>query len=93
MSQAGFIDGRMPIIVAPYLTVDGEPYNVRRSLRERLFSRPWRPWVCTRTIVPQIPDPSMYSMLDPISGRQTIVAHPETFKRVKHELANQEESR
>lgn len=30
------------------------PETVRRSWKERLFTRPWRPWVSTKTI--QVPN-------------------------------------
>ncbi len=33
----------------------GAPCEVRRTWRERLFSRPWRPLQATRTVVPMVP--------------------------------------
>lgn len=50
------------IIENPLLVVPGEPRTVRRSWRERLFSRPWHPWTPTKTIVPMVPDPSAYAL-------------------------------
>lgn len=65
------------VITSPYLTEAGEPYDVRRSLRERLFSRPWHPLQRTRTITPQVPMKGGYRL-----GHDTVVMHPETFRQL-----------
>lgn len=46
------------------------PEIVRRSWKERLFERPWQPWVATKTI--QVPNykPAIYRI------GNTIVYHP-----------------
>lgn len=55
----------------------GEPYQVRRTWKERLFSRPWRPWVRTRTVTPMKPDPRIYQSPDGY-----LVGHPVTVDRM-----------
>lgn len=59
------------IIESVYLTEPGEPYKVRRTWRERLFSLPWQPLKATRTITPQVPMRGGYQL-----GDGTIVMHP-----------------
>lgn len=49
--------GSLEIVPVEAMTVDGEPYQARRPWRERLFTRPWRPWRATKTACPQVPDP------------------------------------
>ena len=70
--------GGCRVIESVYLTEMGEPVIVRRSWRERLFSRPWRPWKATKTITPQVPMKGGYCLAD-----GTLVMHPETLRRVK----------
>lgn len=59
------------VITSEYLTEPGEPIEVRRSWRERLFSRPWQPRKRTRTVIPQVP-----SRQASIMPNGTIVIHP-----------------
>ena len=63
------------------MTEPGEPYEVRRSWKERLFSRPWRPMRATRTLVPQVPSRKV------ILFGQKIIAHPSVVKEIKRQLA------
>lgn len=37
----------MPVLESPFAVTEKE---VRRTWRERLFSRPWRPWVATKKV-------------------------------------------
>lgn len=67
----------MHVIESLYLTEAGEPYAVRRSWRERLFSRPWRPMTATRTITPQVPMKGGFHLAD-----GTLVMHPETLRQL-----------
>lgn len=66
------------VIESEYLTEAGEPVQVRRSWRERLFSRPWRPLRQTRTVIPQVPMKGGYRL-----GKHTIVMHPETLRQLR----------
>lgn len=43
------------IITSLAMCEDGEPYEVKRTWKERLFSSPWQPFRKTRWITPQIP--------------------------------------
>ncbi len=74
----------MRILESEYLTVDGEPVQVRRSWRERLFSRPWRPLTTTRTVVPQVPNPGLMRI-----DARTIVLHPETARLFRERFNGQ----
>ena len=71
----------MKVITSLWLTESGTPYEQRRTLRERLFTRPWRPWVTTRTEVPQIPSTNVLQLTN-----GTIVMHPARWEQLKSEL-------
>ena len=58
------------IIENPMLTVAGEPYTVKRTWKERLFSKPWRPTRATKTIVPQVPSREV------VQYGRTLIMHP-----------------
>lgn len=65
------ISGR-EVIESEYATKAGEPVTVtvRRTWGQRLFGRPWQPWVktTTHTTIPQVPAVLM--------TRNAIVVHP-----------------
>lgn len=58
------------IVESQWLTEAGPPTEVRRTWRERLLSRPWRPWKATRIVVLQVPSRQVYMMGD------SMVVHP-----------------
>ncbi len=64
-----------------YLTEPGEPMQVRRSWRERLWSWPWRPWRATKTIVPQVPSKSFY-----LIGNDTVLCHPAQVAELRRKV-------
>jgi hypothetical protein len=66
------------IIESVHLVQDGEPYEVRRSWRDRLFTRPWRPLVRTRTVVPKVPYRGALGI-----NSHTVAMHPETARRLR----------
>ena len=66
------------VIASPYLTEPGEPYQVRRSWKERLFSRPWTPLIRTRVVVPKVPMKGGYQL-----GDGSIVMHPQMIQQLK----------
>jgi hypothetical protein len=68
---------RVRIVESAYLVVDGKPYTARRSWRERLISRPWRPFVASRVVVPKVPHPGAVQI-----GPDTFLMHPETARKV-----------
>jgi hypothetical protein len=68
----------MRIIESEFLTVPGEPEQRRRTWRQRLFSRPWRPWRATYVFIPQLPNPNVFIL----NGR-TVVMHPVTARKLR----------
>lgn len=70
----------VPVVLSRYLTIAGEPVTAPRTWRQRLFSRPWRPWVATYTYTPQVPDPKV------VRCGQMFVMHPETWDRLRREF-------
>lgn len=69
------------IIADENLTEPGEPYDVERTWKERLFTLPWKPFRKTKTIIPQIPSKQIYGLPD-----GTWVMHPDTFHQLKVEI-------
>ena len=69
------------IIVNENLTEDGEPYEITRTWKERLFTLPWKPLRKTKTVIPQVPSSQIYGLED-----GTFVMHPETFRRLEVEI-------
>lgn len=61
----------LKIVTNPLMVEDGEPFQERRSWKERLFSLPWHPMMKTRTVVPKIPKKEAVQMDD-----GTLVMHP-----------------
>jgi hypothetical protein len=70
----------MKIIVDPLLVKDGEPYPVKRAWKERLFTRPFRPFQRIRMVTPKVPDTGVYI----ING--VMVMHPETKRIFEQEM-------
>lgn len=68
------------VIESVYLTEAGEPYQVPRSWKERLFSRPWQPLKRTRTVTPQVPMKGGVRF-----GNGTILMHPETVRHIREQ--------
>ena len=68
----------MRIVEDLSLVVDGDPIEVRRTWKERLFSRPWRPFKRNKTVIPKVPSEEVLVILP-----NTIVAHPITAREVR----------
>lgn len=75
----------MPIYESDQLVIDGEPYKVRRSWRERLLTRPWRPWHAIKWVTPKIPNPNFFVSNGEPFGR-CIYAHPETARKLYEKI-------
>lgn len=58
------------VTYSEYLTKDGEPQEIKRTLKERWFTRPWNPLKKTRTVIPQVPRKEF------VMFNNTICAHP-----------------
>jgi len=74
----------VPVTLSEFLTVAGEPYQVPRSWRERLFGRgAWRPNGDrpTDTIVPQVPSRDIYKLPN------GFLMHPAMWTELQHQLA------
>ena len=71
----------MAIIESVWCTIPEERV-VRRTLRERLFQLPWRPFQTTSHETMRLPDPNLYVM-----GSQ-IIGHPATIAVLKDRLEN-----
>ena len=68
------------IIESLLMVEDGEPYEVKRSWRERLFSRPWRPLLPTRTVIPKVPKREAIRLPD-----GSWVMHPEIARMLRQQ--------
>lgn len=68
------------IITSLYLTKISEPFPVKRTWVERLFSQPWRPWKATKMITRQVPSDEVIMMED------KIIMHPATLKQLEAAL-------
>ena len=64
------------VFESKYMTV---PQEVKRTWRERLFTRPFRPFRKTKII--QVPNPNLYRTPFGVYG------HPETIRKLKAALA------
>ena len=70
------------ILENPLLLIDGEPYEVQRTWKERLFTTPWRPFKRTKTIIPKVPDKFVYF----IEGGKVCIAHPASARIIREKL-------
>ncbi len=73
--------GDMRVRLSEWLTEAGDSVEVKRTWRQRLFSRPWQPWRRTFTMIPQVP---MKSALL-INGE--LMMHPQMFEQFKIAVA------
>lgn len=67
------------------LTKKGDPIQVSRTWKERLFSLPWKPWQNQKTVIPILP------IEDILYWAQGIyLAHPDTIQKLKLKLKTDE---
>lgn len=71
----------MRVIESEWLTEPGEPQQVRRTWRQRLCTRPWRPWKATCTVIPQVPYRGAMQL-----NHRTLVMHPQTLRTLRDQL-------
>lgn len=64
------------IIENPYLTEPGEPCDVKRTWKERLFTRPWNPFKSHKEIIPIVPSREIIKLGD------KWIMHPEMAKEI-----------
>lgn len=76
--------GGIRIITDINMVEDGQPYEVRRTWRERLFTLPWRPMKATRVVVPRVPTREILRLSD-----GTMVMHPVMLEELKSSINRQ----
>lgn len=74
----------MKIITNPNLVVPGPPVTRRRTWKERLFSRPWRPWKTMVTEATWVPDRKIYH------GMGALIVHPAVAEELRRFLDDHE---
>ncbi len=75
-----FLINGVKIIEDRNMVVDGEPYEVRHTWHERLFTRPWKPFKTMRTVIPKIPSSEVLQFED------KWIMHPEIATKLKKEI-------
>lgn len=70
--------GGLRVITSLFLEEDGEPVTVRRTWRERLLTRPWRPLLATRVVIPKVPYRGAVRL-----NATTLVMHPATLRALQ----------
>lgn len=80
MSQQHEFAG-MRIIESANCTEAGAPVCRVRPWRERLFRRPWRPWIAVDWYTPQVPSKQAFQI-----GPGTILMHPAAARALKISL-------
>lgn len=68
----------MRIIEDVNLLQDGIPYEVKRSWYERWMTRPWRPWVSKKIVIPKVPYRGAM-----LIGRNTFIMHPRVAREYR----------
>lgn len=78
------LDG-VPIYTSELLT-EPKVEVVRRTWRERLFSRPWRPRQKTKSITIYVPSMKCLVSESGILGRKCFIMHPVMLQKIRAEL-------
>ena len=65
------------IITDPNMLMCGEPVLVKRTVCERLFARPWRPFERTRVKTPLVPSTEI------LYTNEYIMCHPAMVEEMK----------
>jgi hypothetical protein len=73
----------MKIFTSLGMVEPGEPFEVVRTWKERLLTRPWRPLKKTKTVTPMVP------MKQVLMKGTDVWMHPETLELMTKELLNQ----
>lgn len=73
--------GQFKIIESLAMVEDGEPYEECRTWKERLFTRPWKPFKKTRTIVPKVPMKSIFKTPDGM-----LIMHPSLAAQLRRQI-------
>ena len=65
------------ILTSDNMVEPGEPYQVKRTIKERLFFRPWKPFKKYNTVTPMVP------MKKIIAYKDFLLMHPEIYELLK----------
>ncbi len=68
------------IITDVNLVVQLGTREVERTWKERLLTRPWRPWQTTKKIANMVPDANFYMLAKP---KNTVVMHPAMLNTIQ----------
>jgi hypothetical protein len=74
------------IIENPHLVV-AQNTEVARSLKERLFSWPWRPLKKTKIVTVYVPSRDVVRLVDQFTGQICFACHPDTADILRARLA------
>lgn len=66
--------GWMPKLIVNPCLIKTRTEAVCRSWRERLFTRPWRPWITEKSI--QITEPGRSVYVAKLMGQEVVICHP-----------------
>jgi hypothetical protein len=66
------------IIESLSMVKSGTPYEIRRSWKERLLTRPWRPHAATRWVTPIVPSTEAMQL-----PNGDLVMHPEMAAKLR----------
>ena len=77
--------GGVKIIQSEAMVEPGEPIEVPRTWRERLFTLPWRPFKKTKTVIPMVPQKRAIKL----PGGELIM-HPTMVRALMEAIHNNE---
>lgn len=64
------------------MTEHGEPINIRRTWKQRLFSWPWKPWCNIMTVTPYTPSKKVYML----KSQGIAFAHPAVIDELRRQI-------
>ena len=86
ISMSNNLFNGLKIIEDLNMVVPGEPFEKKRTIKERLFSLPWRPFKRTKTITLMVPSREI------IFWENHLVMHPVVKDELLRSVAKSEQS-
>ena len=80
MGDPGFYHNGMKISECLSMVENGEPYQAKRTWKERLFSIPWQPFKSSITVVPKVP------RKDAVNIRGVWFMHPQAARALRQAI-------
>lgn len=71
----------MKIVENPYMTVPGDPIYTKRTWKQRLFSRPWKPFNAYDITIPHVPSSTVLTV-----PNGQLIMHPEVAAQLKRSM-------